>query len=86
MISDGAEGLVDAQTRLQERMDELEEARAAARAPRVKDPERASRVESYRLARIALERQLESAHPRRRPAIVEAIAEVERRLAVEQAG
>ena len=63
-------------------MDELEESRRAAkdRGPKV-DPEIARQVESLRLARIELQRQLEATtHEARRKQIGNAIAEIERRL------
>jgi hypothetical protein len=82
-MGDAAEGLIDADARLQERMEELEESRKAARdrRPRV-DPERVRALESLRLARTELERQLEAtAHPARREQISQAVAEIDRRLA-----
>ena len=86
MIADGAEGLVDAQARLQERIDELEAARIAARQPVVRDPDGARRAESYRLARVELERQFATVqHAGRRQQIEAAIAEIDRRLAAERA-
>jgi hypothetical protein len=82
-MGDAAEGLIDADARLQERMEELEESRKAARDRRPKiDPERARATESLRLARTELQRQLEAtAHPARREQISQAVAEIERRLA-----
>jgi hypothetical protein len=82
-MGDAAEGLIDADARLQERMEELEQSRQSARnkRPRV-DPERVRALESLRLARVELQRQLElTAHPARREQIGQAIAEIERRLA-----
>jgi hypothetical protein len=82
-MSDSGEGLVDASTRLAERMDELEEERRQAEsgAKRV-DPVRASAVESLRLAKADLDRQLASiSHEARRKPLTMALAEVERRLA-----
>ncbi|MGE0040149.1 MAG: hypothetical protein AB7H88_01960 [Vicinamibacterales bacterium] len=82
-MGDAAEGLIDADARLQERMEELEESRAQARTkkPRV-DPERVRALESLRLAQTELERQLElTAHPARREQIGQAVAEIQRRLA-----
>jgi ABC-type phosphate transport system auxiliary subunit len=81
-MGDAGEGLIDAEARLQERMDELEESRRAAkdRGPKV-DPEHARQVESLRLARIELQRQLDgTTHEARRNQIGNAIAEIERRL------
>jgi hypothetical protein len=82
-MGDAGEGLIDAEARLQERMDELEESRRAAKdkGPKV-DPEHVRQVESLRLARIELQRQLEATtHPGRRDQIGQAVAEIERRLA-----
>ena len=82
-MGDAGEGLIDAEARLQERMDELEEARKVAkdRGPKV-DPEYARQVESLRLARAELQRQLEvTTHAVRRDQIGQAVAEIERRLA-----
>lgn len=82
-MGDAAEGLIDADARLQERMEELEESRRAARDRRPKvDPERARAFESLRLARTELQRQLDAtAHPARREQITQAVAEIDRRLA-----
>lgn len=82
-MGDAAEGLIDADARLQERMEELEQSRNAGRdrKPRI-DPERARALESLRLARTELQRQLAlTAHPTRRDQIGQAVAEIERRLA-----
>jgi hypothetical protein len=81
-MGDAGEGLIDAEARLQERMDELEESRKVAkdRGPRV-DPEHVRAVESLRLARTELQRQLETTtHAARKDQIGQAIAEIERRL------
>jgi predicted FMN-binding regulatory protein PaiB len=81
-MGDAAEGLIDADARLQERMEELEESRKAAkdRRPRV-DPERLRAIESLRLARTELQRQLElTTNATRRDHIGLAVAEIERRL------
>jgi hypothetical protein len=82
-MSDSGEGLVDASSRLAERMDELEEERRQARngAKRV-DPVRAGAIESLRLAKADIGRQLASiSHAARRQQLTMALAEVERRLA-----
>ncbi len=82
-MGDAAEGLIDADARLQERIEELEESRKAAKdkGPRV-DPEHQRAVESLQLARTELERQLErTTHPTRRDQIGQAVAEIDRRLA-----
>jgi hypothetical protein len=81
-MGDAGEGLIDADSRLQERMEELEESRKAAknRKPQ-EDPERVRARESLRLARTELQRQLElTEHPARRDQISLAMAEIEKRL------
>lgn len=81
-MGDAGEGLVDAESRLAERMDELEQERQNARK-RVKagDPERAQQIESCRLARIELQRQRElTAHRARKKQLGDAIAELDRRM------
>jgi len=82
-MSDSGEGLVDASTRLAERMDELEEERRQARdGSRRVDPVRARTIESLRLAKADIGRQLASiSHEARRQQLAMALAEVERRLA-----
>jgi len=82
-MGDAAEGLIDADARLQERMEELEESRKAVRdkGPKV-DPEHVRQVESLRLARIELSRQMDATpHQVRRDQIGQAIAEIDKRLA-----
>jgi len=64
-------------------MDELEEARKVAKdkGPKV-DPEFVRQVESLRLAKAELERQLETTtHPIRKDQIGQAVTEIDRRLA-----
>jgi hypothetical protein len=83
-MGDAAEGLVDAEARIQERLDELQ-SRKKPRG-RVKDPDREQAAESYRLAKAELERQLKTtSHPIRRQQIEAAIAELERRITETQA-
>jgi hypothetical protein len=83
IMGDAGEGLVDAESRLAERMDEREEEKKKARqAARGGDPERARQLESCRLARTELQRQLEAtAHQARKQQLTQAIAELERRIA-----
>jgi hypothetical protein len=79
-MSDGAEGLIDAEARIRERMEEREQQRSP-RKP-AGDPDRARRVESWRLARTELQRQLDATtHQVRRDQLVQAIAELNRRIA-----
>lgn len=81
-MGDAGEGLIDADTRLQERMDELEEERKAARTKRQQeDPEKVRQRESLKLARTELQQQLvRTGHPTRKSQIEQAVAEIDRRL------
>jgi hypothetical protein len=82
MMGDAGEGLIDADSRIQERMEELGRERAAGRQRDTRDMKQVQELESLRLARTELERQLETtAHQRRRAQIVQAIEEIARRVA-----
>jgi hypothetical protein len=81
-MGDAGEGLIDADSRIQERMEELERERTRDRARVVRDPEQAHALESLKLARTELERQLAATtHERRRAQIVQALEEIDRRMA-----
>ena len=82
-MSDAGEGLVDAESRLAERMEEQEEEKRKARqATKGGDPERTRQLESCRLARTEMLRQLELAtHQARKQQLGQAIAELDRRIA-----
>lgn len=81
-MGDAGEGLIDADSRIQERMEELERQRAETRSHEVRDPEAVQALESLRLARVELQRQLDStAHERRRAQIAQAIADIDARMA-----
>ena len=81
-MGDAGEGLVDAESRLAERMEEREEEKRKARqAARGADPERVRQVESLKLARTELRRQLELAtHQARKQQITQALAEIDKRI------
>jgi hypothetical protein len=80
-MGDGAEGLVDAEARIQDRLDQLEQQRASRRRP-VKDPDLVRELESLRLARAEVNRQAEmTTHPVRREQLRAAMAELDRRIA-----
>jgi hypothetical protein len=80
-MGDAGEGLIDADSRIQERMEELERERAARGRRDVKNHKQLQELESLRLARTELERQLASTtHERRRTQIVQAIEELDRRM------
>jgi hypothetical protein len=81
-MGDAGEGLVDAESRLAERMEEREQERRQARAgaPKI-DPEKARQIESLRLAKTEMETQLElTASEVRKKQIGHALAEIEKRL------
>lgn len=81
-MGDAAEGLIDADARIQERMEELEQDRARKQAGAVRNPEVVREIESLRLARLELDRQLAATtHEARRAQLTQAIAEIDRRTA-----
>ena len=81
-MGDAGEGLVDAESRLAERMEEREEEMKKTRqAVKGGDPERTRALESCRLARTEVQRQLELAtHQARKEQLSQAIAELDRRI------
>jgi hypothetical protein len=81
-MGDSGEGLVDADARIQEQIEEREaERRRRTGAQPAMDPERVRQLESLRLARAELERQsVATTHPVRRQQITAAIAEIDKRL------
>ena len=81
-MGDAGEGLVDAESRLAERMEEREQDKKKARqATKSGDPERARQLESLRLARTEMQRQLEvTTHETRKQQLGQAIAELDRRI------
>ena len=81
-MGDAGEGLVDAESRLAERMEEREqEKRRARQGGKGGDPERMRQLESLRLAKTEMQRQLDVAtHAARKQQLQEAIAELDRRL------
>jgi hypothetical protein len=82
-MSDAGEGLIDAESRIQERMEELEQEKRASATParQGRDPEQLRAFESLRLARTELERQFATTtHEWRRTQLRQAIAEVDRRM------
>jgi len=82
-MGDAGEGLVDAESRLAERMEEREQERRRSRAvAKGGDPERTRQLESLRLARTEMQRQSELAtHPARKQQLGQALQELERRIA-----
>jgi hypothetical protein len=82
-MGDAGEGLVDAESRLAERMEEREqEKRKARQTAKGGDPEKARQIESLNLARIETQRQLYTpAHEARKKQLGQALAELDKRIA-----
>jgi hypothetical protein len=81
-MGDAGEGLIDAEARIQERMDDMARERARSGRRDHRDPELVRAIESLRLARTELQQQLQATcHDQRRAQIGQAIEEVERRMA-----
>ncbi len=79
-MGDAGEGLIDQDSRIQERQDELEQSRKEAREKQSRDPRAIQEVESLRLARAEMARQLvATVHPARRSVLAQAIAELDLR-------
>ena len=81
-MGDSGEGLVDAEARIQERMEEREaERRRAGGQGTVANPDKVREKESLKLARAELARQADATtHPVRKKQIEAAIAEIDKRL------
>lgn len=81
-MGDAGEGLIDADARIQERMDELEQERKRAKQTALQgDPEKVRQLESCRLARTELQRQLDATtHQARKQQLTQAIAELDKRI------
>ena len=81
-MGDAGEGLVDAESRLAERMEEREQEKRAARlGPTTVDPERTRELESLRLAKTEMQRQLDlTTHEVRRTMLSQALGEIDKRL------
>ena len=84
-MGDAGEGLIDAESRIQERMEEVE-AERTRRGGKKLTPEHVRAVESLqslRLARTEIERQQDATtHEGRRAQLAQALAELDRRMAV----
>ena len=81
-MGDSGEGLVDAEARIQERIEELQKDREKARKEPISNPEHAHKIESLKLARTELSRQLGvTGHTARKTQLTSAIAEIDRQIA-----
>ena len=80
-MGDAGEGLVDAEARIQERIEELQSERELARRTIVGNPEQLRKLESLKLAHKELARQLATTgHAQRKQQLTAAIADLERRI------
>ncbi|MFN8065749.1 MAG: hypothetical protein U0P82_13215 [Vicinamibacterales bacterium] len=81
-MSDAGEGLIDADARIQERMEELERERTQVKKKDTRDPEQVRALESLRLAKTDLERQLQATqHEARRAQLANAISDLQEQMA-----
>jgi hypothetical protein len=82
-IGDAGEGLVDAESRLAERLEEREEEKRRAKLGVKKiDPERVRQRESLRLAKADVERQLSvTTNVARKQQLTKALADLDRQIA-----
>jgi len=87
-MGDSGEGLIDADARIQERMEELERERTRQQHGKpVRDTVKMEALESLRLARTELDRQLlVTTKERRRAQIAQAIEEINRRMEATENG
>jgi hypothetical protein len=86
IMGDAGEGLIDADAKIQERMEELQLSRAKARKPAVKNPDLVRALESLKLARKEMQRQLEvTTHEARKTQITSALTELDKRIKDAQA-
>ena len=77
-MGDSGEGLIDAEARIQERMEELQASRVQQREPANDEPERFLKLGSLNLVRTQLARQLEAAtHENRRSQLTRAITDID---------
>ena len=85
-MGDAGEGLIDADARIQERMDELAVSRAKGRRPAVKNPEQLRQLESLKLARAAASRQLDATtHEQRKTQLNAALTDLDKPIKAAQA-
>jgi hypothetical protein len=81
-MGDSGEGLIDAESRIQERIEELQRERERAHRPVVTNPDQVRKLESLRLARTEMSRQHDaSTQPARKKQLADAVAEIDRRIA-----
>ena len=81
-MGDAGEALIDAESRIQERIEELAREREERSRPEMVNPEATRAIESLKLARIDLERQLgATSHDAHRKMLRQALADLDERIA-----
>ena len=81
-MGDAGEALIDTQARIQERIEELASERAQVQGRVIRDPAAHRALESLKLARTEVTRQLQATtHPGRRAQLIQALEDIERRIA-----
>ena len=81
-MGDSGEGLVDNESKIQERIEERKQNRERDRALAVENPELMQKIESLQLARKEMTRQLElTKHEARKKQIRSALDDLDRRIA-----
>jgi hypothetical protein len=81
-MGDSGEGLIDAESRIEERREELQAERDLSRRTTKGNPEQMRQLDSLGLARTQLTRQLDGAtHESRRAQIANAITDIDLRIA-----
>jgi hypothetical protein len=85
-MGDAGEGLIDADARIQERMEELALSRAKGRKQAVKNPEQVRQLESLKLARVSAVRQLEATtRDQRKTQLNAALKDLDKQIKLAQA-
>lgn len=80
-MGDAGEGLVDAEARIQERLDEIAEEKRARLRKAVADPAKAREIASLKLARTDFERQMATTeHDARRRQLKAALEQVDKQI------
>jgi len=80
-MGDSGEGLVDAEGRIQERMEELAREKREKNGKVKQDPETQRRLSSLKMARADMAKQLESTkHAARKAQLTQALEEIDRRI------
>ena len=81
-MGDAGEGMVDNESKIQERIEERQGNRERARKAEIENPELLRKIESLQLARTELTRQLGlTTHDARKKQIISALDDLGRRIA-----